>query len=58
VRDSLRLMEEREKAREAKLTALRRDIADGLASGPAEPHDMEQVKAEARNRRNASRHGA
>jgi antitoxin ParD1/3/4 len=57
VRDGLRLMEAREKAREAKLTALRRDIAEGFASGPAERHDMEQVKAEARKRRNASRHG-
>jgi antitoxin ParD1/3/4 len=58
VRDSLRLMEEREKMREAKLEALRRDIAEGLASGPAEPLDMREIKADARKRRNASRHGA
>jgi antitoxin ParD1/3/4 len=58
MRDSLRLLEEREKMREAKLGALRRDIADGLASGPAEPLDMQALKADARKRRNASRHGA
>ena len=44
--------------REAKLEALRRDIAEGLASGPAEPLDMQALKADARKRRNASRHGA
>jgi antitoxin ParD1/3/4 len=58
MRDSLRLLEEREKMREAKLEALRRDIAEGLASGPAEPLDMQALKADARKRRNASRHGA
>jgi antitoxin ParD1/3/4 len=58
MRDSLRLLEEREKMREAKLGALRRDIADGLASGPAEPLDMQALNADARKRRNASRHGA
>jgi antitoxin ParD1/3/4 len=58
VRDSLRLMEEREKMREAKLAVLRRDIAEGLDSGPAEPLDMDAVKMDARQRRNASRHGA
>jgi antitoxin ParD1/3/4 len=58
VRDGLRLMEEREKIREAKLEALRRDIAEGLASGPAERLDMHEIKADARKRRNASRHGA
>ena len=58
MRDSLRLLEEREKMRESKLGALRRDIADGLASGPAETLDMQALKADARKRRNASRHGA
>lgn len=50
VRDSLRLLEEREQLRAAKLQALRQAIQDGLDSGPAEPLDMEQVKAEARRR--------
>ena len=58
MRDSLRLLEEREKVREAKLEALRRVIAEGLASGPAEPLDLQALKAEARKRRSALRHGA
>lgn len=50
VRDSLRLLEEREQQRVAKLEALRQAVQDGLDSGPPEPLDMEQVKAEARRR--------
>lgn len=50
VRDSLRLLEEREQLRAAKLQALRHAIRDGLDSGPPEPLDMEQMKAEARRR--------
>lgn len=50
VRDSLRLLEEREQLRAAKLQALRQAIQDGLDSGPPEPLDMEQVKAEGRRR--------
>ena len=48
MRDGLRLLEEREKLREAKLEALRREIATGLNSGPSEPLDMAMIKAEAR----------
>jgi len=51
MRDGLRLVEEREKLREAKLAALRDHIAEGLNSGPAEPLDMEAVKTRARQRR-------
>jgi antitoxin ParD1/3/4 len=50
VRDALRLLEEREQLREAKLVALRADIAAGLDSGPAEPLDMAEIKAAARQR--------
>jgi len=50
VRDGLRLLEEREQLRAAKLQALRQSIQDGFDSGPAEPLDMEQAKAEARRR--------
>jgi antitoxin ParD1/3/4 len=57
MRDSLRIMEEREKLREAKLEALRRDIAFGLASGPAEPLDIEAIKTDARKQQKALRHG-
>ncbi len=51
MRDGLRLVEEREQMRAAKLEALRRDIRDGLDSGPVEPHDTAAIKAEARVRR-------
>jgi antitoxin ParD1/3/4 len=37
VRDSLRLLEEREEQRQAKLTALREDIRKGRESGPGIP---------------------
>jgi antitoxin ParD1/3/4 len=58
MRDGLRLLEEREKRREARLEALRRDIAEGLASGPGEPLDMRAIKAAARKPRGAAKHGA
>ncbi len=60
MRDSLRLLEEREQIRAAKLAALRADIREGLDSGPSEPLDMEAIKAEARRRRSrqAGGHGA
>lgn len=48
MRDSLRLMEERERQRAAKLEALRAALQEGLDSGPAEPLDMASLKAEAR----------
>ena len=57
IRDSLRLLEEREKLREARLAALRTDIQEGLQSGPAEPLDMAEIKAAAR-RELAARAGA
>ena len=49
MRDSLRLMEEREKIRAAKLDALRASIREGLDSGPDEPLDMNEIKAAARD---------
>ena len=55
VRDGLRLMEEREQLRSAKLEALRRDIQEGLESAPAEPLDIAAIKAEARALRVAGR---
>jgi antitoxin ParD1/3/4 len=50
VRDGLRLMEAREQAKDAKISALRELIEDGLSSGPAEPLDMMAIKAEAKRR--------
>jgi len=50
MRDGLRLIEEREQLRAVKLEALRRDIADGLASGPVAALDMAAIKKAARRR--------
>jgi len=53
MRDSLRLMEEREQLREAKLRALRASIQQGLDSGPSELLDMNKIRAKARQRQTA-----
>jgi antitoxin ParD1/3/4 len=50
MREALRLLEERDKLQELRREELRREIRKGLDSGPAEPLDMEAVKAKARNR--------
>ncbi|MBN8942111.1 MAG: type II toxin-antitoxin system ParD family antitoxin [Rhizobiales bacterium] len=58
MRDSLRLMEEREKMRAAKLDTLRAQIRAGLDSGPAEALDMAEIKAEARAQRRRAKAAA
>jgi antitoxin ParD1/3/4 len=55
VREGLRLMEEREAEREARLEALRAEIARGRASGPGIA--AEEVFADARARINAVAEG-
>ena len=55
VRDGLRLLENTEKFREIKIENLRAEIQKGLNSGPAEPLDMDEIKAAARQQRNANR---
>jgi antitoxin ParD1/3/4 len=54
MREGLRLVEEREERREAKLEALRAEIQKGFDSGPAEEVDlaemMRAVKARGRER--------
>jgi antitoxin ParD1/3/4 len=55
MRDSLRLLEEREKMRGAKLAALRADIQEGLDSGPSEPLDMAEIKRTARKQRQTAK---
>lgn len=45
VRDGLRLLQDQEDLRRAKLEGLRTAIAHGLESGPAGPLDMAEVKA-------------
>ncbi len=54
MRDGLRLIEEREERRKAKLEALRAEIQKGFDSGPAEDVDISEliksVKARGRQR--------
>ena len=50
VREALRLMEERDRLRDAKLDELRRDIRAGIESGPGEPWDAATMKKKARAR--------
>ena len=58
LRDGLRLIEEREERRKAKLEALRAEIQKGIDSGPAEEvGDMfERIKSEGRKRL-STKHG-
>ena len=51
VREALRLMDEQDRLREAKLEQSRSDVRQGLASGPSETWDVEAVKGKARARR-------
>jgi len=51
VREALRLMDEQDRLRQAKLEQLRSDVRQGLASGPSETWDAEAVKRKARSRR-------
>lgn len=51
LRDGLRLLEDREKQREAKLAALKDAIREGLESGPTAPLDFDAIKARARAER-------
>lgn len=53
IREALRLMEEQDRLREAKLDQLRKDVRDGLDSGAPNPWDPEKMKRESRKRRSA-----
>jgi antitoxin ParD1/3/4 len=61
VREGLRLIEEREERRMAKLGALRAEIDKGIASGPPEAVGVSELisdaKARGRRQRAASGHG-
>ena len=48
VREALRLMDEQDQLRAAKLAQLREDVRAGLDSGPATAWDAENVKREGR----------
>jgi len=51
VREALRLMDEQDRLREAKLEQLRSHVRRGLDSGPSETWDAEALKRHARKRR-------
>jgi antitoxin ParD1/3/4 len=55
VRDGLRLLEDREMQREARIAALREAIQEGLESGPATALDMDAIKVRARIGRRTTR---
>ena len=50
VREALRLMDEQDRLRKAKLDELIRDVRKGIDSGPSEQWDATKLKAEARAR--------
>jgi antitoxin ParD1/3/4 len=58
VREALRMMDEKDRLREAKLDQLRNDIREGLDSGPATAWDSEEIKREGRARRAARKPAA
>ncbi len=51
VREALRLMEEKDQMRAAKLEKLRSDIQEGMKSGPATAWNAEDVKRAGRAKR-------
>lgn len=51
VREALRLMDEQDRLRAAKLEQLRDDVRQGLNSGPSKAWTAEEVKREGRARR-------
>jgi antitoxin ParD1/3/4 len=48
VREALRLMDEKDRLRQARLDQLRKDIHEGMESGVPKPWDAEQVKRDGR----------
>lgn len=54
VREALRLMDEKDNLRAARLEQLRQDVRAGLSSGPAGGWNPDQVKREGRARRQGS----
>lgn len=51
VREALRLMDEQDRLRAARLEQLRDAVRQGLDSGPSKPWSAEEVKREGRARR-------
>lgn len=55
VREALRLMEREDQVRMAALAQLRRDIQEGLDSGPAGELDIEDIKRRGREKLSAQK---
>jgi antitoxin ParD1/3/4 len=55
VREALRLLEQEDKLRALQLQRLRRDIQEGLESGPSKSFDPEEIKRLARQRQSAKK---
>lgn len=53
VREALRLLQEQDQMREAKLDELRRDVRKGIDSGSSAAWDAQALKAKARARKSA-----
>jgi antitoxin ParD1/3/4 len=53
IREALRLMEVQDQMRAMKLKQLRRDLREGLESGPATPWNVDEVKRAGRRRLSA-----
>lgn len=51
VREALRLLEEEDQLRALKMERLRRDIQEGLESGPSARFDPQEIKRAAREKR-------
>ena len=51
VREALRLMDEQDRLRAAKLEQLRDDVREGLDSGASQPWSASKMKSDARTRR-------
>jgi antitoxin ParD1/3/4 len=58
VREALRIMEAQDELRSLKLEQLRRDIRDGLNSGPARPWSAAEMKRKGRKRLTSRRASA
>lgn len=55
VREALRLMDEQDQVRAARLQQLRSDVREGLDSGESKTWDAEEVKQQGRSRRAAAK---
>ena len=53
VREALRLMDEQDQLRRARMDELRHEVRKGMESGASEPWDPATVKAKARARRSS-----